>query len=92
MKNNKVARKSDKKHSFGAIAFWLLTAFHYLFGIAGLVSATLVATNTYSQKMSGLVSLFCIAAFAITQPDIKYRRLFTGWRFPDKKLTNEESY
>lgn len=92
MKNKTVAASSAKKHALGTIAFWLLTAFHYLFGLAGLVSATLMATQTYSQKTIGFISLFCIAAFAATQPDIKYRRLFSGWRLSDKKLTNEESY
>lgn len=82
MKNN-----TDRINS-GIILFWFITICHYIFGATGLVCTLLMATakTTESQQLLGLLSVIAIIAFAMTQSNIKCRRLDTGWDFLDRKI------
>ncbi|MES2003523.1 MAG: hypothetical protein V4450_03300 [Bacteroidota bacterium] len=92
MKSKTVSSHPAKRTHNGSFVFWFLTICHYFFGIAGMTAAALTATNIVSQELTGFIAVGCIAIFAFTKPDLKYKRLVTGWRFLDKKLTNKESY
>ncbi len=79
--------KTNHTH-FGNFVFWLVAICHYLFGASGLVCTLLMATakTNDSQNLLGFFAVVCIIAFAMTQPDIKCRRLDTGWDFLDRKI------
>lgn len=77
-----------------SISFFILTVFHYLFGISGMVASILMATaaNDGSQKIKAIISITSIILFALTQPDFKFRRLEnTRHYFGEKQNYNEAS-
>lgn len=82
MKNNTVRSNS------GSALFWFITICHYIFGASGLICTLLMAMSktSDSQKLFGLFSVIFIIAFAMTQSNIKCRRLDTGWDFLDRKI------
>ncbi len=87
MKTKKPASTQANKKGI-SWSFLILTLSHYVFGLLAIILSVKFATehNASSQKLDGIFSIICVAIFAITQPDHKFRRVETGWRFLDEKL------
>lgn len=80
--------KRQTQDFVGKIFYRLITVYHYLFGAAALVASFLLAIpgKNVSQFTTGCAAVIFIILFALTQPDIKLKRLETGWHFLDKKM------
>lgn len=80
--------KEQTQDLAGKIFYRLIKVYHYLFGAAALVTSFLLAIpeKNDSQFITGCAAVIFIILFALTQPDIKLKRLETGWHFLDKKM------
>ncbi len=76
--SNTAQRKPQQKDSH--FLFWLITVLHYLMGLFGLYFAALLAVNPAGPDRfinGGIAAVFTIL-FALTQPDIRFRKIDTG--------------
>jgi hypothetical protein len=88
MKNTKSYSKGVSQSENNGWLFIVLTIFHYLSGLIAICLAIGFATaeDPGSQKLAGILSVFCVLTFALTQPDMKFKRIDTGWRFLDEMI------
>jgi hypothetical protein len=70
------------------IAFWGFTVCRYLFGIGGILSATIaaVSTNADARTYFSVIAAICIAIIGFVKPDDSYRRHVVAWRYLDAKV------
>jgi hypothetical protein len=70
------------------IAFWGFTVCRYLFGIGGIVAATIaaVSTNADARTYFSVIAAICIAIIGFVKPDDSYRRHIVAWRYLDAKV------
>jgi hypothetical protein len=70
------------------IAFWGFTICRYLFGIGGILAATIaaVSTNTDARTYFSVIAAICIAIIGFVKPDDSYRRHVVAWRYLDAKV------
>lgn len=95
--NMEKQQKSQEKQKLlftGKFVYRLITIYHYLFGAAALVFSFCLAVTVKkdSQISLGCAAIIFIILFALTQPDIKFKRLETGWHFLDKKMQYLKKY
>ena len=62
---------------------------HYVSGISGIISCTIVAISTVesSRNIAGIITVVCIIFFGAYKPDMKYRKVDSDWRFLEKKIS-----
>jgi hypothetical protein len=70
------------------IAFWGFTVCRYLFGIGGILAATIaaVSTNADARTYFSVIAAICIAIIGFVKPDDSYRRHVVAWRYLDAKV------
>ncbi|MDB5285985.1 MAG: hypothetical protein JWR05_934 [Mucilaginibacter sp.] len=70
------------------IAFWGFTICRYLFGIGGILSATIaaVSTNADARTYFSVTAAICIAIIGFVKPEDSYRRHVVAWRYLDAKV------
>lgn len=89
-KDSTTKKQLQKTNSY---VFWFLTILHYLMGLAGLFFATLMAItlDSHERLINGLIAGGFTVLFALTQPDIRFRKMVTGWSSLAKKYPAEKS-
>jgi hypothetical protein len=70
------------------IAVWGFTLCRYLFGIGGILAATIaaVSTNADARTYFSVIAAICIAIIGFVKPDDSYRRHLVAWRYLDAKV------
>jgi hypothetical protein len=70
------------------IAVWGFTVCRYLFGIGGILAATIaaVSTNADARTYFSVIAAICIAVIGFVKPDDSYRRHLVAWRYLDAKV------
>lgn len=60
----------------------------YLFGIGGILAATIaaVSTNGDARTYFSVIAAICIAIIGFVKPDDSYRRRVVAWRYLDAKV------
>lgn len=88
MKSEKRSIAGSRKPVGRSVIYSVLAICHYLFGLCALLSSIMMAiSDTIDIKnANAIISIACIILFALTQPDIKFRRMQHRWRFMDEKL------
>ncbi|MDB5062678.1 MAG: hypothetical protein JWP67_2521 [Mucilaginibacter sp.] len=70
------------------IAIWGFAICRYLFGIGGILAATIaaVSTNADARTYFSVIAAICIAIIGFVKPDDSYRRHVVAWRYLDAKV------
>lgn len=88
MKSKKKFIAGNRKTAGRSVIFSILAFCHYLFGLCALLASIMMATSDTIdiKNIEAIISVVCIVLFALTQPDLKFRRLQHRWRFLDEKM------
>lgn len=88
MKREKRSIAKSGKPAGRSVIFSVLAICHYLFGLCALLSSIMMGTSDTIdiKNIEAIISVVCIILFALTQPDLKFRRMQHRWRYLDEKL------
>ena len=89
-KDSTTKKQLQKTNSY---VFWFVTIVHYLMGLAGLFFATrmAIANDQDERLVNGLIAGGFTVLFALTQPDMRFRKMVRGWGSLTKKYSSGKS-